>query len=187
MNFTVVALPPEDKIAEYGNMLRESVGEEIKNCIFNKEYSGKFTYGHKYIDVNNENQEIIEYVATILNGHGYPTVREFNKTNTTVEFHYAFTINSDEDYLESEFCVHQEKSGDFTNSNTFICYLTNTGIGGELGIYENESEDSLYCKIPTKSKTSLLPCVMFDNETWHCPLPIKGGERFAVSFHIKSE
>ena len=187
MNFTVVNLSPEDKIAEYGNILKESIGEEIKNEFIENKYGNKHNYSHKYIEISEENQEIIGYVANILNKNGYKTVNEFNKTNKTIEFHYSFDTNSDENYLESKVDIHQEKEGDFENSNTLICYLTNTGIGGELGIYENINEESLHCKISTKSRTSLLPCVMFDYETWHRPLPFKGGERFAVSFHIKSE
>lgn len=55
MNFTVVNLSPEDKIAEYGNILKESIGEEIKMNLL------KINTGINIITVIN----ILKYVKKI--------------------------------------------------------------------------------------------------------------------------
>lgn len=168
MNFAVLTLDENDIIPLYGKT---------------KEDTLNIAYTCKYLDFDDSDNELLQYVSKILNTHGFNTIEEnFNSTNCIIELHFGFADNNT---LKSELCIHQESEGDFLDANTLICYLDNTAEGGELGIYKNETE--LYCKIPTKKIDNHFICVMFDSSTWHCPQPIVNGYRKAISFHIRSK
>ena len=181
MNFSVKSLSSSNPIIEYGyNMKKEFMSKLKENNQENKEM-----YVSGYIDIDEINLKILEEVRKFLNNNGYSTVdTELDLSNCIIEIHFANSIN--EEYIRSTFAIHQESDGDFKNVSTLICYITNTGEGGEFGIYRSGNESSLFCKIPTNSTDNLIPCIMFDDKLWHYPQPFHNGTRFALSFHIKS-
>ena len=181
MNFSVKNLLPCNHIVRYGYDMEKDFISRLKEDYNENEEM----YGVEYVKIDEKNLKILEKVRKFLNDNGYSTIdTKLDSSNCIIEIHFANTVNKE--YAHSAFAVHQESEGDFENVSTLICYITNTGEGGEFGIYRNGDESSLFCKIPTNSTDNLIPCIMFDDKLWHYPQPFRNGTRFALSFHIKS-
>lgn len=136
----------------------------------------------QYIPVINH-LGLMNEAANMIRDFAYDiTHNNFTAHNATLEIHHSIA-KPDIPYT-SPLMIHLESGGDFLDTKTLVCYMVNTGIGGQLGIYRGEDEQSLMKTINTVPTNNTITCVVFDEHVYHGPMPFFDGERTIVSFHF---
>lgn len=135
-----------------------------------------------YIPVQG-NHVLLQMVAELFEKHGHGlTHSNFSERNSTIEIHHYLDFDGTH---KSPLEIHLESQGDFLDSETFVCYLINNGIGGEFGVYGGEAKNSLIKSIDTHPTETHVKCLIFDETVWHGPRKFSNGERLIVSVHIR--
>lgn len=155
-----------------------SIYKKCMNIVRDKSPKEEMTYVS-----TDKNVPLLKLVKQLLdnNNHKVPQI-ELDEYDATIEIHQAMDMDGS---YESPLEIHLESDGDFTECETFICYLENTGEGGELGIYSSTNPKSLIRSIDTHPKDDSVKCVIFDETVYHCPKKFSNGVRTIVAIHIK--